>query len=174
MITKKLTQLTIIILFLVTNVYTDTAIVTYHLYTKYDKLTTVSCSDGANGLMSWGYKDLSMMFPYVTAWQPASWNSPQCGSCVKIMWKGKYTYVTVIDQCGMINSAYSHFDMSKQAFLGLFGQQGYAKGTMTANFTIVASKYCPGNRKGFVGMAGVGRDVGYERQYGNIRGEQSQ
>lgn len=31
---------------------------------------------------------------------------------------------------------------------------------MTANFTIVASKYCPGNRKGFVGMVGVGEDIG--------------
>lgn len=107
----KFTLLTIFIL--ATTVFSDTAIVTYHLYTKTDLLTTVSCSDGANGLMSWGYTDLSMMFPYVTAWQPASWNSPQCGSCVKIMWNGKYTYVTVIDMCGVINSAYSHFDMSK-------------------------------------------------------------
>lgn len=132
-------------------VFSDTAIVTYHLYKKTDSLTTVSCSDGANGIMSWGYRDLSMMFPYVTAWQPSSWNSPQCGSCAKIMWKGKYTYVTVIDQCGVINSAYSHFDMSKEAFYGLFGDIGIAKGTMTANFSIVASKYCPGNRKGVIG-----------------------
>jgi len=105
--------LLIVLLLFTTQVYSDTAIVTYHLYTQNDKLTTVSCSDGANGLMSWGYNDLSQMFPYVTAWQPASWNSPQCGSCIKIDWNGKYTYVTVIDQCGMINSAYSHFDMSK-------------------------------------------------------------
>lgn len=91
----------------------DTAIVTYHLYSKYDSLTTVACSDGSYGLMSWGYKDISNMFPYVTAWQSAKWNSPQCGNCAKIMWKGKYSYVTVIDMCGVINSAYSHFDMSK-------------------------------------------------------------
>lgn len=110
---QKLLPILIILLIAPTIVQSDTAIVTYHLYTKYDKLTTVSCSDGANGIMSWGYKDLSLMFPYVTAWQPASWNSPQCGSCIKIMWNGKYTYVTVVDQCGMINSAYSHFDLSK-------------------------------------------------------------
>ncbi len=91
----------------------DTAIVTYHLYTKYDSLTTVACSDGANGIMRWGYKDLSLMFPYVTAWQSAGWNSTQCGNCAKIEWNGKFTYVTVIDQCGVIASAYSHFDMSK-------------------------------------------------------------
>jgi hypothetical protein len=128
--------------------YSNNAIVTYHLYKRADSLSTVACSDGANGLMSWGYKDLSMVFPYVTAWQPASWNSPQCGSCAKIAWNGKFTYVTVIDQCGVINSAYSHFDMSREAFYGLFGDIGIAKGTMFANFTIVASSYCPGNKKG--------------------------
>lgn len=31
---------------------------------------------------------------------------------------------------------------------------------MTANFTVVASKYCPGNRKGVVGLVGVGESDG--------------
>ena len=67
----------IILSLLLAFVYSDTAIVTYHLYQKTDSLTTVACSDGANGIMSWGYKDFSMMFPYVAAWQNAHWNSPQ-------------------------------------------------------------------------------------------------
>ena len=91
----------------------DTAIVTYHLYKSTDALTTVACSDGANGIMSWGYRNISALFPYVTAWQSVSWNSPQCGSCVKMTYGGKFVYVTVIDRCEMINPAYSHFDMSK-------------------------------------------------------------
>ncbi len=140
----------------------DTAIVTYHLYTKYDKLTTVACSDGKNGIMSWGYNDLSLLFPYVTAWQPSGWNSTQCGSCAKIMWNGRFVYVTVIDQCGMINSAYSHFDMSKEAFYKLFGDIGIARGSMTANFSIVASKYCPGNRKGVISSTPIRLENSYE------------
>lgn len=121
---KDMTKLHILLTFslVFTLVLSDTAIVTYHLYQKFDSLTTVACSDGANGIMSWGYKDISNMFPYVTAWQPASWNSPQCGSCAKITWKGKFIYVTVIDQCGVINKAYSHFDMSRESFTMLFGQ----------------------------------------------------
>ena len=94
-------------------VVSDTAIVTYHLYKSKDSLTTVACSDGVNGIMSWGYKNISLLFPYVTAWQGVRWNSPQCGSCVQISWKGKFVYVTVIDRCEVINPLYSHFDMSK-------------------------------------------------------------
>jgi hypothetical protein len=104
---------TFFLLAILTLAMSDTAIVTYHLYKRTDLLTTVACSDGKNGIMNWGYKDLSMMFPYVTAWQSVTWNSPQCGSCAKITYKGRYVYVTVIDQCGVINPLLSHFDMSK-------------------------------------------------------------
>jgi len=39
------------------------------MYTASDSLTTVSCSDGANGLITkFGYSNLSKMYPYVTAW----------------------------------------------------------------------------------------------------------
>jgi hypothetical protein len=55
---------------------------TYHLYAPSTPLTSVACSDGANGIIKWGYKDLSPMFPYVTAWQEAAWNSPKCGDCI--------------------------------------------------------------------------------------------
>ena len=125
----------------------DTAIVTYHLYKSTDLLTTVACSDGANGIMSWGYKNISRMFPYVTAWQSLQWNSALCGSCIRIQYKGRFIYVTGIDKCGVINPLFSHFDLSRQAFTMIFGQEGIDKGTMTANFTLVSPRLCKGNRK---------------------------
>lgn len=42
---------------------------TYHLYQPSTPLTNVACSDGDHGIIKWGYKDLSAMFPYVSAWQ---------------------------------------------------------------------------------------------------------
>ena len=54
------------------------------------------------------------MFPYVTAWQDTTWNSPKCGLCFKITYKTNIAYVTVVDQCGKSDKANtSHFDLSK-------------------------------------------------------------
>lgn len=121
---------------------------TYHLYAPSTPLTSVACSDGANGIIKWGYKDLSPMYPYVTAWQEAAWNSPKCGDCIQITYRDKVVHVTVIDQCGHSDRAgTSHFDLAKDAFVALFGQDGINKGTMEANFTLAASAKCKGNKK---------------------------
>ena len=108
---------------------------TYHSYSASTPLTNVACSDGQNGIMNWGYKDLSPMFPFVTAWQDAGWNSPKCGICMKISYRNAFIYVTVVDQCGKSDRAgTSHFDISKEAFVTLFGQEGLNKGTMEGTF----------------------------------------
>lgn len=121
---------------------------TYHLYAPSTPLTSVACSDGANGIIKWGYKDLSPMFPYVTAWQEAAWNSPKCGDCIQVSYKGQVIHVTVVDQCGKSDRAgTSHFDLAKEAFVALFGQEGIQKGTMEGNYSIVASSKCKGNKK---------------------------
>jgi hypothetical protein len=121
---------------------------TYHLYAASNSLSIVACSDGANGIMKWGYKDLSPMFPYVTAWQDTTWNSPKCGTCIKITYRTKKIYLTVVDQCGKSTKpGTSHFDLSKEAFVALFGQEGIQKGTMEANFELVQPSLCKGNKK---------------------------
>ena len=121
---------------------------TYHLYQPSTPLTNVACSDGANGIINWGYKDLSYMFPYVTAWQDTAWNSPKCGTCFKITYHTNVIYVTVIDQCGKSDKAgTSHFDLSKEAFILLFGQEGIQKGTMEGNFELAQPSQCKGNKK---------------------------
>lgn len=110
---------------------------TYHLYEPSTSLSGVTCSDGANGILNWGYKDVSAMFPYVTAWQDVAWNSPKCGTCFKITHQTNTIYVTVVDQCGKSDKVgTSHFDLSKEAFVALFGQDGIQKGTMEANFEL--------------------------------------
>jgi hypothetical protein len=110
---------------------------TYHLYEPSTSLSGVTCSDGANGILNWGYKDVSAMFPYVTAWQDVAWNSPKCGTCFKITHQTNTIYVTAVDQCGKSDKVgTSHFDLSKEAFVALFGQEGIQKGTMEGNFEL--------------------------------------
>lgn len=121
---------------------------TYHLYAPSTPLSSVACSDGANGIIAWGYKDLSAMFPYVSAWQDVAWNSPKCGTCFKITYKTTVIHVTVVDQCGKSDrTGTSHFDLSKEAFVALFGQQGLQKGTMQGNFELAQPSQCKGNKK---------------------------
>jgi hypothetical protein len=110
---------------------------TYHLYEPSTSLSGVTCSDGANGILNWGYKDVSAMFPYFTAWQDVAWNSPKCGTCFKITHQTNTIYVTAVDQCGKSDKVgTSHFDLSKEAFVALFGQEGIQKGTMEGNFEL--------------------------------------
>merc|ERR1712061_702272 len=83
----------------------DTAYGTYHIYDAKDSLTTVSCSDGTNGLMTrWGYQTLEPMFPYVSAMAGVTWNSPSCGTCVCLVDAAGHgsVCVTVIDACGSV------------------------------------------------------------------------
>jgi len=122
---------------------------TYHLYTSSDSLTTVACSDGANGIMTkMGYSNISPLFPYVTAYSGATWNSPNCGQCMEVTSNsGNTVYLTVIDQCGGAPGGYdAHFDIAPPAFLALFGSAGVNAGVQDANWKMVASHLCHGNK----------------------------
>jgi len=105
---------------------------TYHMYTQYDSLTTVACSDGANGLMTTrGYSDLSKMWPYVGAFSypTPAWNSPSCGGCWQLTNSaGHSIFVTVIDHCEVVNQYSKHFDLAPPAFDELCGADGKAAG----------------------------------------------
>jgi hypothetical protein len=105
------------------------------MYTSGTATSGLSCSDGANGLIGWGYNDLSAMFPYVTAWQALSWNNPNCGTCIRVVYNEKSIHITAVDQCGPSPvSGSQHFDISREAFVELFGDDGISKGTMNAQF----------------------------------------
>lgn len=73
---------------------------TYHLYTVDTQLNTLTCSDGANGLIEWGYSALQPMFPYVAAWDQLKWNDAKCGSCIELTFGDKTIHFTALDQCG--------------------------------------------------------------------------
>jgi len=63
-------------------------------------LSTVACSDGANGLMTKGFSTFSSLpsFPNISATAAVSgWNSTQCGSCWQLSYNGKSANVTAVD-----------------------------------------------------------------------------
>ncbi|UNI20856.1 hypothetical protein JDV02_006905 [Purpureocillium takamizusanense] len=67
-------------------------------------LKDVSCSDGENGLMTrykWQTLGNAPKFPYVGgAGVVAGWNSPECGSCWKLEYKGRSVNILAIDHAG--------------------------------------------------------------------------
>ncbi|KAG2129129.1 Cerato-platanin [Suillus clintonianus] len=102
-------------------------------------LTTVSCSDGANGLLTKGYTTFGSIpsFPNIGAIPGATWNSPLCGTC----WRIKYTapgggtttiFMTAVD-------AATTYNVSPLTFYELTGL-GYGKFAVEA--TQVAASYC--------------------------------
>jgi hypothetical protein len=118
------------------------------MYNAGDSLTTVACSDGANGIMTkFGYSNLSPMYPYVTAFSGATWNSPNCGKCVRVQGSVATVYLTVIDQCGPPPGGHdAHFDIAPTAFRELFGDAGVNAGVQIANWAFVDSSMCKGNK----------------------------
>ena len=105
---------------------------TYHLY---------EC-----GLITrWNYDDLSNLYPYVTAFSGAKWNSPNCGQCLKITGPKATVYLTVIDMCGGAPAGYdAHFDVSPDAFIDLFGSTTAGFGDVTWSYASPNS-LCRGN-----------------------------
>ncbi|KAF4592319.1 eliciting plant response-like protein [Ophiocordyceps camponoti-floridani] len=63
-------------------------------------LNSVSCSDGANGLMTryhWQTQGQIPGFPYIGGAQGVTWNSPRCGSCYSIAYRGREIRLLAID-----------------------------------------------------------------------------
>ena len=86
------------------------------------------------------------MYPYVAAFDQSGWNSPSCGQCFQLNYKGKYIYFTAIDQCGPPPKGNAHFDISPDAFMQIFGQEGFKKGTIYATFAKANPCKCKGNK----------------------------
>ncbi|KAI0329938.1 Cerato-platanin-domain-containing protein [Cubamyces sp. BRFM 1775] len=74
-------------------------------------MNTVACSNGDNGLNP-PYAHFGDLpgFPYIGGAQfVEAWNSPNCGSCWALGYKGNVIYVTLVD------SYYTGFNIAKQA-----------------------------------------------------------
>ncbi|KAF7561293.1 hypothetical protein G7046_g2859 [Stylonectria norvegica] len=119
--------------------------VTVSYDTGYDNaarpLTAIACSDGSNGLMtkhpSWTTQGDIPKFPYIGgAVAVAGWNSPSCGSCWKLSWKGKTINVLAIDH------ADAGFNIGLDALNKLTNGQAAALGRIDATATQIAVKNC--------------------------------
>ncbi|KAI9430211.1 Cerato-platanin [Lactarius psammicola] len=111
--------------------------------TTYDhpkgSLSTVACSNGANGLLTRGYTTFGSLpsFPNIGAAQAvAGWNSPACGSCWQVSYKGKSLYITAIDVAG------DGFNLSLEAMNTLTNGHAEELGVIDAQATQVDSWHC--------------------------------
>ena len=102
-------------------------------------LSTVSCSDGANGLLTKGFTTFGSLptFPNIGAAQAiAGWNSAACGSCWKISYKGKSITVTAVDHAG------DGFNLAETALNTLTKGQAVALGEISATAVEVDASEC--------------------------------
>ncbi|KAF5683596.1 eliciting plant response [Fusarium denticulatum] len=103
-------------------------------------LTAVACSDGKNGLITrykWKTQGQIPKFPYIGGAQAvAGWNSPNCGTCWKLTYKGKSINVLAIDHTD------SGFNISPAAMNALTNNQAVKLGRVDATATQVAISNC--------------------------------
>jgi hypothetical protein len=100
------------------------------------------CSNGPNGLVTDGFNTIGAL----TALPPhpavggvfavKGWNSPECGSCWKLTYKGKSIYVTAIDTIS------DGFDISLKAMNLLTNNQAQKLDSIDAQATQVAASFC--------------------------------
>lgn len=103
-------------------------------------MTAVSCSDGANGLITrygWQTQGAVAGFPYIGAAAAVSgWNSAQCGTCWQLTYNGKTINVLAIDH------AAAGFNIALDAMNALTNGQAVALGRVDATATQVAVSNC--------------------------------
>ena len=111
--------------------------------TTYDNaqgsLSTVACSNGANGLITKGYTTFGSLpsYPNLTAAQAiAGWNSPACGSCWQITYGDVSVNVTAIDHAG------DGFNLSLEAMNSLTGGNAVQLGIVNGQATQIDPQYC--------------------------------
>ncbi|KAK1842069.1 cerato-platanin [Colletotrichum chrysophilum] len=103
-------------------------------------LTAVSCSDGANGLITkygWQTQANVARFPYIGGSDAiAGWNSPNCGTCWQLTYNGKSINVLAVDHAG------SGFNLALGAMNDLTNGQANQLGRIDAQATQVALSAC--------------------------------
>jgi hypothetical protein len=124
----------------------------YRIVVSYDtgyddagrSLTSVSCSDGSNGLITkygWSNQGAVAGFPRIGGYSGvAGWNSPhntsQCGTCYGVTYNGKTVYVLAVDHAG------DGFNLAKAAMDDLTNGQAAALGRIDAQYAQVATSNC--------------------------------
>lgn len=103
-------------------------------------LADVSCSDGANGLITkygWQTQGQIPHFPYIGGYEGiAGWNSAQCGTCWSLTFNDKTIYVLAIDHTA------AGFNIAEAAMNDLTGGNAEQFGRVDATFAQVGSSFC--------------------------------
>ncbi|KAL7926143.1 Epl1 protein [Trichoderma austrokoningii] len=103
-------------------------------------LDVVSCSDGANGLITryhWQTQGQIPRFPYIGGVQAvAGWNSPNCGTCWQLTYNGKTIYVLAIDHTA------AGFNIGLDAMNALTNGNAVQYGRVDATASQVAVSNC--------------------------------
>ncbi|PNY29933.1 Protein SnodProt1 [Tolypocladium capitatum] len=103
-------------------------------------LTSVSCSDGHNGLITrkgWSKQGEIPKFPYIGGAEAvAGWNSPNCGTCWKLDYDGKTINVLAIDH------AAAGFNIALNAMNALTNGQAIQLGRVDAVATQIDAASC--------------------------------
>ena len=141
----KSTSLSLLVAFLLPNALgaTTSTTVSVSYDQAYDNgaasLTTVSCSDGTNGLLTKGYTTFSSLpsFPNIggTSAVPG-WNSDQCGTCWSLAYNGTTVHVLAVD------SALNGWNIALQAMNNLTNGHAQMLGRVDAVATLVNSSLC--------------------------------
>ncbi|KIY50654.1 Sm1 protein [Fistulina hepatica ATCC 64428] len=104
-------------------------------------LTTVSCSDGTNGLITKGYSTFGSIpdFPYIGGADAiAGWNSANCGTCWTLYYSGTGLSVNVL----AIDHAGSGFNIALETMNALTNNQAQDLGTIDVTATQVNASTC--------------------------------
>ncbi|KAM0282283.1 hypothetical protein ACHAQH_003147 [Verticillium albo-atrum] len=103
-------------------------------------LSTVSCSDGANGLTTrygWTTQRQAAGFPYIGGVEAvAGWNSPNCGTCWELTYSGRTIHVLAVDH------ALSGFNIALDAMNALTNGQAAQLGRVEADSRQVDAAVC--------------------------------
>jgi len=108
------------------------------IYDNPDLSTSViACSNGDNGLATKGYDTIGELpsYPRVGGAPFAGWNSPDCGSCWRLTYKGRNLTVMAIDR------SYG-WNLSLQAMNDLTDGHAEELGKVQATYTRVANSEC--------------------------------
>ncbi|KAF5022394.1 hypothetical protein F66182_5534 [Fusarium sp. NRRL 66182] len=102
-------------------------------------LTAVSCSDGTNGLITkYGWRTQgNIPTPYVAGVHNiAGWNSPNCGKCYRVQYRGRQIHVLGIDH------AAAGLNIGLDAMNALTNGQGAQLGRIDAQVYSAAPSAC--------------------------------
>ncbi|RYP24245.1 hypothetical protein DL765_000740 [Monosporascus sp. GIB2] len=103
-------------------------------------LDAVACSDGPNGLKTrfgWQTQGQIPRFPNIgAAAAVGGWNSPNCGTCWRLSYRGRSINVLAVDHAG------AGFNIALGAMNALTGGQAVQLGRIEASATQVAASNC--------------------------------